>query len=235
MTSFEGRDEGGLLVGTICFLGGAVSLGGLLDLVSRAGFFGSGTAEPNFCGGDPFFIDGEFVLESSNGEPFKIAPKPCTTSLGTSCVVVFEFLGESFASAMDVTARLPGKLLWTDSVGDSGVDRSIGPPNSCMTAGFVLMGESPESVLLIHPNGDPALPLPSTGMKLARTLERGRTVPEPSAPTGDRPREGGEVAMLFSNLASRLRTPVWAGLSDIAFGSFRSDWREEVGAREKQA
>lgn len=38
-----------------------------------------------------------------------------------------------------------------------------------------------------------------------------------SDPTGDLPREGGEVTWLglFSNLANRLRTPGWALLSDI--------------------
>lgn len=62
-----------------------------------------------------------------------------------------------------------------------------------------------------NPSSGPPCPLRSTATKLARTLERGRPVTEVSDPTGDRPREGGEVAevlLLFSNFASRLRTPL---------------------------
>lgn len=48
----------------------------------------------------------------------------------------------------------------------------------------------------------------STAMKLARTFDNGRPEPELSEFTGDRPRDGGEVALfwLLSNLARRLRT-----------------------------
>lgn len=48
----------------------------------------------------------------------------------------------------------------------------------------------------------------STATKLARTLERGLPEPGGSDPTGDRPRDGGDVAfwLLFSNLAFRLWT-----------------------------
>jgi len=58
---------------------------------------------------------------------------------------------------------------------------------------------------------------PSTVTKLARTLESCLVDPEVAEPTGDLPREGGEVMGLspFSNLASRLRTPGWALLSDM--------------------
>lgn len=48
----------------------------------------------------------------------------------------------------------------------------------------------------------------STATKLARTLERGLPEPGVSDPTGDRPRDGGDVALwlLFSNFAFRLWT-----------------------------
>lgn len=60
---------------------------------------------------------------------------------------------------------------------------------------------------------------PSTVTKLARTRDSGRVVEEPgvSEVTGVLPREGGEVTGLspLSNLASKLRTPGWALLSDM--------------------
>jgi hypothetical protein len=80
---------------------------------------------------------------------------------------------------------------------------------------------------LVFLNGDPGLdPMaPSTVTKLARTLDSGLVEPGVSEPTGDRPRDGGEVIglWLFSNLASRLRTPGWALLSDMF-----SEWRYNV-------
>lgn len=56
---------------------------------------------------------------------------------------------------------------------------------------------------------------PSTAIKLARTLDKGLVEPGVSEPTGDLPREGGEVVLAcwVSNLASRLRTPGWPPVS----------------------
>lgn len=75
---------------------------------------------------------------------------------------------------------------------------------------------------LVFLNGEAGLDCttPSTVTKLARTLESGLVEPGVSEPTGDRPREGGEVIglWLLSNLASKLRTPGWALLSDIVHG-----------------
>lgn len=74
---------------------------------------------------------------------------------------------------------------------------------------------------LVFRNGEPGFDwmAPSTVTKLARTRDSGRVVEDPgvSAGTGVLPREGGEVMGLspFSNLASKLRTPGWALLSDI--------------------
>lgn len=72
---------------------------------------------------------------------------------------------------------------------------------------------------LVFLNGEPGLDwmAPSTVTKLARTLDSGLVDPGVSEPTGDRPRDGGEVIglWLLSNLASRLRTPGWALLSDM--------------------
>ena len=49
---------------------------------------------------------------------------------------------------------------------------------------------------------------PSTVIKLARTLDSCRTVPDESDAVGDRPRGGGEAMGLWpSNLANKLRTP----------------------------
>lgn len=74
---------------------------------------------------------------------------------------------------------------------------------------------------LVFRNGEPGFDwiAPSTVTKLARTLDNGRVAEDPgvSEGTGVLPREGGEVIGLspLSNLASKLRTPGWALLSDI--------------------
>jgi hypothetical protein len=51
---------------------------------------------------------------------------------------------------------------------------------------------------------------PSTETKLVRTLDSGRELslraPNPSEPAGDRPRDGGELSALASNIAFILRT-----------------------------
>lgn len=72
-------------------------------------------------------------------------------------------------------------------------------------------GLSLRLLALLNPATAPDWVAPSTAMKLARTFDRGLE-PECSEPTGDRPREGGDVVfwlllLLFSNLASKLLTP----------------------------
>jgi hypothetical protein len=81
---------------------------------------------------------------------------------------------------------------------------------------------------LVFRNGEPEFDwiAPSTVTKLARTRESGRVPEDPgvSEGTGVLPRDGGEVIGLspVSNLASRLRTPGWALLSDIVDQAKRS-------------
>lgn len=104
---------------------------------------------------------------------------------------------------------------------------------------------------LVFRNGEPGFDwmAPSTVTKLARTRESGRVAEDPGAEdpgvsegTGVLPRDGGEVIGLspVSNLASRLRTPGWALLSDIVDQAKRSGeggrqaqlwWEEEVKTR----
>lgn len=84
------------------------------------------------------------------------------------------------------------------------------PASSAETPVLNLPGLSSAPFTFLNPIIGPPCPLRSTATKLARTFERGRPDPECSDPMGERPREGGDVALLlllFSNLASRPRTP----------------------------
>ena len=72
---------------------------------------------------------------------------------------------------------------------------------------------SPLPLAFLSPSCSPSCPLGSTVTKLVRTFDRGLEVSEQ---VGERPRDGGEVELVFpSNIARRLRTPLLDRLSDM--------------------
>lgn len=80
-----------------------------------------------------------------------------------------------------------------------------GPPNPELPSFMLSPPPLPSPVLILFsPKPGPCCPLLSTEIKLVRTLEIGRELSLVTLSAGDRPREGGEVSVLFcSNIARR--------------------------------
>lgn len=192
--------------------------------------------------GEPSGTDGAALVASvflvtlwgdfSNDDPFRIVPSSGVSvsvnlpTGGASASIAGFWVSVASASPVRADILVGGdevKFLSKRLLSPLPIEEPVNvlssglPTSSAETPVLNLPGLSSAPFTFLNPSIGPDCPLRSTATKLARTLERGRPDPDCSDPAGDRPREGGEVAelllLLFSNLASRLRTPLWPRFS----------------------